>query len=166
MWIVQWCETKRSKEEKALRVPTRSAATEHPCRTPKASMASRSAAKVRIISGLSPHPAYGSCRLGRKRTRCGNRCRRLRRPRTCPVLLGEALDHRGSTLDEQGFQLAVRKLLFRYRPEYGQAALRIFAFGGLRVERYPAPAAGHGAPGRPATDPTCTLSSSEVICEA
>ena len=59
-----------------------------------------------------------------------------------PVLLGEALDRRRSSFDEQGFQLAVRKLLFRYRPKYGQAALRIFALGYFRVERHPAPAAG------------------------
>lgn len=59
-----------------------------------------------------------------------------------PVLLGEALDRRRSSFDEQGFQLAVRQLLFRYRPKYGQAALRIFALGYFRVERHPAPAAG------------------------
>lgn len=125
MWIVQWCETQRSKEEKALRVPTRSAATELPCRTPKASVTSRPAAKIRIIPDFRRTRLTGLAALFEGERGAVIAVEDYGGLERAPVLLGEALDRRRPSFDEQGFQLAVRQLLFRYRPEYGQAALRI-----------------------------------------
>ena len=59
-----------------------------------------------------------------------------------PVLLDKAFDLRSAPLGEKRPQLRVGEFLLRYRPEHGKAAVGVAAPGDLRVERYPAAAAG------------------------